>query len=215
MQLLFKQIGKLEKQIESLLDDIEHAALLFKAAIADYLEKRISEFNARLEQISDLESKMDEQRRDIRYKLYSRMLIPDSRGDVLSLLENIDNIIDLTKEVLMQFSIEQPSIPAELHTKFLKLTEASIEAMLNTVLASRVYFRELHLINDYINRTFFFEHEADAIESAIKKEIFGLKDCGLAEKMQLRDFTEHIAGVSDESEAVCERLSVAAVKRNI
>ena len=54
------------------------------------------------------------------------------------------------------------------------------------------------------------------LESGIKRKIFSSDEYGgLAEKMQIRDFAVHIASISDEAEDVCERLSVAAIKRSI
>ncbi len=213
--MFFNKSAQLEAQIDSMLDDISQAAILFHAAIGEYLDGNWDNFNERLERVGKLESDVDVKRRDIRTKLYTKMLIPESRGDVLSLLENIDNVIDLTKDVLQEIRVERPEIPEDLKSDYLKLAEASKEAMNYTVLAARTFFREVHLINDYINKTFIYEHEADVFERQIKEKVFLLEDMDLAHKMQLRDFSIHIASVSDESESVCERLSVAAIKRTI
>ncbi len=216
MSLFFNRVTLLEGEIEAMLDDIARASLIFYAAIKEYLAGDIDKFCDRLKLIDKLESEVDNKRREIRYKLYTKMLIPESRGDVLSLLENIDNVIDLTKEVLTQFDIEHPVIPEHLTADYLDLAEASMQAMDHTVKAARAFFKNIHLINDYINKTYFYEHEADGIEARIKKRLFSQNNPeGLAEKMQLRDLAVHIAAVSDEAESVCERLSVAAIKRTI
>ena len=62
----------------------------------------------------------------------------------------------------------------------------------------------------------FYEHEADKVENKLKRAIFAsneIKD--LAQKNQLRYFAVQIARISDEAEAVCENLSVYAIKRNV
>ena len=216
MSLFFNRVTLLEGEIEAMLDDIAKAALVFHAAIKEYLAGDLDKFCERLKRIDKLESGVDSKRREIRYKLYTKMLIPESRGDVLSLIENIDNVIDLTKEVLTQIDIEQPVVPEHLTADYLNLAEASMNAMDYTVMAARAFFKNIHLINDYINKTYFYEHEADVLEARIKRILFSLDDPKeLAEKMQLRDFAVHIAAVSDEAESVCERLSVAAIKRTI
>ena len=216
MSLFFNQVSLLEGEIEAMLDEISQAGMIFLAAIKDYLDGNQEKFQDRLKKIMEIESDVDDKRREIRYKLYTKMLIPESRGDVLSLLENIDNVIDAMQDTLIQFDIESPDIPDSLKQEFISLADASNEAVNNTVKASRSFFKELHLVNDYINKTYFYEHEADVLESGIKKKVFSSDDYGdLAHKMHIRDFAVHIARISDEAEAVCERLSVAAIKRTI
>lgn len=216
MSIFTSKVSMMEGEIEAMLDEISQAGLIFIAAIREYLKGDWDKFMARLKTIMEMENEVDDRRREIRYKLYTQMLIPESRGDVLSLLENIDNVIDAIKDVLIQFEIETPKIPTELHDDFNDLAVASNEAVNYTVKASRAFFKEIHMINDYINKTYFYEHEADLCESTIKRKVFSSDDYGdLAHKMHIRDFAVHIAGISDEAEAVCERLSVAAIKRSI
>ncbi|MBN2658619.1 MAG: DUF47 family protein [Spirochaetales bacterium] len=216
MSLFVSKVSIMEGEIEALLDEISQAGMLFVATVKDYLKGDTEKFMSRLGTIMRLENDVDDKRREIRYKLYSQMLIPESRGDVLSILENIDNVVDAIKDVLIQFDIEKPLIPEALHGDFLDLSEASNQAVSYTVKAARSFFKEIHLINDYVNKTYFYEHEADICESSIKRKVFSSDDYGdLARKMHIRDFAVHIAGISDEAEAVCERLSVAAIKRSI
>jgi len=216
MGLFLNKVSILEAEIEAMLDEISQAGMIFVAAIKEYLIGDSEKFLSRLKKIMDLESDVDDKRREIRYKLYTQMLIPESRGDVLSILENIDNVIDAIKDVLNQFDIERPLIPESLHRDFIELAVSSNEAVNYTVKASRSFFKDMTQINDYINKTYFFEHEADISESTIKRKVFSSDEYGgLAQKMHIRDFAVHIAGISDEAEDVCERLSVAAIKRTI
>ncbi len=216
MSLFFNKVTMLEGEIEAMLDEISQAGLIFACAIREYLDGEKEKFQNRLQKILQLESDVDDKRREIRYKLYTKMLIPESRGDVLSLLENIDNVIDKIQDVMIQFDIEKPQIPDTLKKEFVELASVSNEAVNNTVKAARSFFKEIHLVNDYINKTYFYEHEADVLETSIKRKIFSSDEYGdLATKMHIRDFAVHIARISDEAEDVCERLSVAAIKRSI
>jgi len=216
MSIFTSKVSAMEGEIEALLDEISQAGMVFVAAIREYLKGDCEKFIRRLDTIMKLENDVDDKRREIRYKLYTQMLIPESRGDVLSLLENIDNVVDAIKDVVIQFDIERPVIPESLHSDFNDLSEASNQAVNYTVKAARSFFKEIYLINDFINKTYFYEHEADICESSIKRKVFSSDQFGdLAMKMHIRDFAVHIAGISDEAEAVCERLSVAAIKRSI
>jgi predicted phosphate transport protein (TIGR00153 family) len=170
-----------------------------------------------MQHVNILETAVDELRRGIRHQLYSKMLLPESRGDMLSLLETIDNVIDTTEEVLVQFDIQRPKIPKELNKDFIELVDASCKAADFTVLAARCYINNSDLINDHINKTFFYEHEADKVENRIKRKLFGSDDfvTDLAGKAHLSKFVELIAKLSDDGQDVCERLSVATIKRSI
>jgi len=217
MSLLFNQTSLIEGDIELLLDNISKSVMIFEAAIKNYLDDEVEKFLKRMENVKELETSVDELRRQIRYKLYTKMLIPESRGDMLSLLENIDNVIDTTEEVLVQFDIQKPKIPKVLNKDLLELVEFSCKAADFTIMAARGYIKNSELINDHINKTYFYEHEADRVENRIKRLLFGSDEIvsDLAEKMHISKFVELIAKLSDDGQDVCERLSVATIKRSI
>jgi hypothetical protein len=216
MSALFNNTISLEVKIENFLDNVTNAGILFKEGIADYLDGDIEQFHNKLREIRGNEESADELRRGIRYRLYKKMLIPESRGDVLGLLETTDNVIDATKKVLGHFDVEKPKIRDFLHSDVLKLAEASAQALDNVVRADRAFFNNREGIQDYIHKVHYYEHEADQLEEQIKKSIFECEEIpDLAEKMQLRDFVEFIASLSDEAEDVAERLSVYAIKRHL
>jgi len=216
MSVLFGKAKNIEAQIEHFFDKITEAGLLFNEGVRDYLNNDIPRFQQRIHDIKKQEGEADDLRREIRYSLYARMLIPESRGDVLGLLETSDNVIDTTKTVISHFDIERPRIPANFKSDFLKLTESSVNALSNLVMASRAFISNNNIIQDYIHKVHFHEHEADQIEEKLKVMIFQSGEIGeLAEKLQLRDFVTNISSLADESEEVAEKLSVYSIKRSI
>ena len=216
MSIFLKRTVSLEAKIEQFLDDVANAGMLFNAGIRDYLDGEMQQFQSRLEEIRHNESDADSMRREIRYNLYKKMLIPESRGDVLGLLETTDNVIDTAKKVMGQFNTERPRIREFLRNDFIKLTDASTEALDNLVKADRAFFSNNDVINDYIHKVHFHEHEADQLEEKVKRLIFSSDEIPeLAEKLHLRDFVTSIASLSDEAEDVTERLSVYSIKRTV
>ncbi|MCP5049053.1 MAG: DUF47 family protein [bacterium] len=203
-------------EIDQFWDTIGEAALVFKAGAYDYFNQRLDRLEARLEQIGRLENNADDLRKSIKYKVYSEMLIPDSRGDVLGLLETSDGVIDRTKKVLYSLEIEKPAIPVSLVEDFKELVDHVVNAMDEMVKASRAFFTDVRIINDYINKVFFYEHEADKLEEQIKRKAFENKEIDtLSQRIHLRYFAEKIALVSDTAEAVCERLAIYSIKRSV
>ncbi len=75
------------KQIDDFLDQVSESGLLFKNGINDYLNGNVNSFNEKMVQVIDFEHAGDALRRSIEEQLYLKTLIPESRGDVLDLLE--------------------------------------------------------------------------------------------------------------------------------
>jgi len=121
--ILFKNANELIKQLERFFDTIDQGILVFKEGVSNYVYEKTENFDDNIRTLSKLESTADEIRRDIEDRLYTRSLMPQVRGDILKLLEAIDDIIDILKKNLYQFDIEMPNIPTELHLDFFKLTE--------------------------------------------------------------------------------------------
>ena len=215
-KLFSSKTKELESNIDSYLDRVENSGLIFLEGIKAYLNGKTEKFENHYRSISALESEADNVRRDIKHKLYTYMLIPESRGDVLGLLETMDDVIDISEKVLEQFSIEKPEIPDFLKSDFLDLTEMCSKTVEELVKGTRAFFREIKLVNDYVNKVHFYEHEADDVEENLKRKAFNSAEIKrLSRKVHMRYFAEKIALVSDVAEAVAERLSVYTIKRRI
>ncbi|HQI49962.1 MAG TPA: DUF47 family protein, partial [bacterium] len=96
MALLFKKSKQIEVQIDEFLDLVIKGGLIFKQAVRYYLQGRLEEFENHLKELNDTEEKGDDLRREIESKLYLRTLIPESRGDVLGLMESSDKVLNQT-----------------------------------------------------------------------------------------------------------------------
>jgi hypothetical protein len=208
-----KKTKKLELQIDEFLDFIINGALIFKQAVKFYLNGEIDQFEERLKEIDKTESDADTLRRTIEEKLYVKTLIPENRGDVLGLLESTDKVMNLIAETLAQFSVEIPKISADVQNLFFELTEATISSVEYLVTALRSYFTNITLVRDNIQKVIFYEKESDKIADKIKRTVFQSSNLELAEKIHMRYFVYHIERIADEAEDVCDRLSIAVIKR--
>jgi predicted phosphate transport protein (TIGR00153 family) len=203
-------------EIDQFWDAISQAALVFNAGADDFFDHKLHRLKVRLDEIHELENKADNLRRSIKYKVYSQMLIPDSRGDVLGLLETSDNVIDRTKKILNSLDIEKPVIPENLLGDFKELAEAAANAVDEMVKAARAFFNNSKIINDFINKVFYYEHEADKLEEMIKRKAFESEEIDmLSRRVQIRYFAEKISLLADDAEDVCERLTIYNIKRSV
>ena len=212
--LPFRRTKELESEIDAFLDKLSESGLLFKRAIGINLNEGASaDFDEKLQAVNRLESEADNLRRSIVTQLYTQTLIPESRGDVLGLLENLDSLINMQEGALWNFSIEQPDIPAEFHGGFVELCDQAVQAAESIVLASRAFFRNIESVGDHMHKVMFYEKEADKISTKLKRAIFN-SDLSLYHKAHLRNFVEHIDNVADSSEDVADRLAIYTIKRS-
>ncbi len=206
----------LQLDMDRLFGMVDQSALLLEEAIKKYLADRNEDFEQKVTEIDQIEHEADTLRRDIKHRLYAEMLIPDSRGDVLGLLETLDNVLDTTKHVTTHFSIEKPAIPPSLKDDFHELSGLCVKTVLELTLAVRAFFRELYRVTEHLDKVHFWEHEADIIEERIKRKAFSIDGIDeFSRRVHLRYFAERISHVADEAEAVAERLAVYAIKRTI
>ena len=210
---VFRRTKALEREIDEFMDNLSQSGLAFQRAVRIFLaEGRSTEFEEKLSQVNELESRTDDLRRSIELQLYTQTLIPESRGDVLGLLENLDSILNLFEGTLWGFSIENPEIPAELHDDYEALVEQATAAVESIVLASRAFFRNIEAVGDHMHKVMFYEKEADKVSTKLKRRIFD-SDLDLARKWHLRHFVEMIDNVADRAEDVADRLAIYTIKR--
>ena len=212
---LFHRTKDLEIKIDQFLDALSESALVFRSAVDAYLDEGCSGlFADKHNHVDRLESYADQLRRDIEIHLYANTLIPESRGDVLGLLENLDHIINLIESVLWSFDVEKPEIPDDCDEGFRKLVAASCDAVEAVVLASRAFFRNIEAVSDHSHKVVYFETEADKASTLLKRKIFE-SDLNLAHKIHLREFAEKIDDIADWSEDVADRLAIYVIKRTV
>lgn len=215
MSILFHSTKKLEHQVDAFFDAVSEGMIVFCAGVNDYLAQDVTRFEQHLTDINRLERDADRLRRDIETSLYSHSLIPEHRGDVLGLLESIDDVIDVAKETLHQFDVERPFIPETFNSAFSELTAKATQAAEMIVISARAFFRDINAVKDHLHKVFFFEKEADAIADRLKRRVFESNELELAQKMHLRYFALHIDTIADEAEDAADRLTISAIKRMV
>lgn len=210
--MFLKKTKKLEIQIDEYLDLVIKGGLIFKLGLKFYLDNQMEEFDNHLKDLRKIEDRADDLRRNIEVKLYTRTLIPEARGDVLGLLESCDKVLNITAETLLEFSVEIPQLLPELKNDFMDLAESSIACLENTVSGIRSYFKNIDAVRDYVIKVQFYKKETDKIAERIKRAVFRT-DNELSFKIHTRYFAFHIERIAEEAEDVCDRLSIAIIKR--
>lgn len=212
---LFGRAKKLESQIDQYLDMVTEAGLIFSNALSIYFEKgSCEEFENYLQRVLALEQSADRLRRRIETMLYEQTLIPELRGDVLGLLEEVDGLINIYEANLFRFSIQTPKIPKAYHAGYMRLSDTAILSVESLILAVRSFFRDIEAVRDHVTKVMFYESEADQISTRVQREIFS-STLGLARKRHLAYFIEHIDELANSAEDIADVLSILTIKRKI
>jgi predicted phosphate transport protein (TIGR00153 family) len=212
----FKHAKKSIDSIEQFLGLIDQGSLIFKDGVRNYLLGNRENFEDNLKTMSNLSSEADIKKREIENILYTQSLMPQLRGDILKLLEELNNIIDLAKTNLFEFDVEVPFIPSELNQDLIKLSELSVLAIDSLIPAARDYFTNPDSVKEKLHRVYLYEKETNKLASSIKRRVFQtIPQLKLSEKFHLRYFTLHIEILSDVAKSAADLLSIMALKRAI
>jgi len=92
MAILFRRTKELEGMIDQFLDHVVEGSLLFRQGVLYYLDDDLEALERCMHELGLLENAGDALRRDVETRMYSETLIPEARGDVLGLLETIDEV---------------------------------------------------------------------------------------------------------------------------
>lgn len=212
---LFAHTRELEQQVDALHDKIVEISMVFKKAVNLFLkEKRSSDYKKLSKEIKIIEHDADTLRREIEKRLYTQNLIPDFRGDVLQLVENLDKVINEFDDVAHGLYLEQPDIPEIYHENLKELVNQVCECAENLAFASRVFFKDFTSVRNYAQKVYFLEHETDKTTAKLLDAVFA-SDLELAHKLQLKTFLREVADIADLAEDCIDQLLIYVIKRDI
>ena len=221
---LFGKTKLLEGQIDENFDKIAEGAIYFERGITAYLET--VEFSdtceEKLSQIIDLKEKCKELRRSIVNTLYSEMLIPDFRGDVLRLLTNLFSLLDdmgknfqdLMIEQSHTYKVDEQGNEQVSTQEFLELVKVVVKSVDIVVVADRAFFRDPKSVRDHIYQVRVYESEADKIAVSLKKKIFDT-ELKFSEQIHLGAIVNAIDAIADKAEDVADELAIYAIQRTL
>jgi predicted phosphate transport protein (TIGR00153 family) len=214
MRIFKKELG-VEKQIDSFLDQVSRSGLIFSQGAEAYLKGERADFALKLTEIIEVEHAGDDLRRSIQQYLYTKTLIPESRGDVLQLIEDMDSLLDRFKGALWRMEIEDLDIEEDFHKDFKLLIKSVVETVETIVRAARAFFKNIASVADHLDKVYFWESESDKISTRLQMAIFRNKELRLSHRMLLRELARHLDKIADRAEDVADRLNIYVIKRSL
>lgn len=213
--ILWKKQKEIAEAVEAYLAETENCLAAFDKAMAIYFAEGLSaSFKQQIEKTHGHESKADDRRREIELAMYGRALIPESRGDILGMLEALDLAPNKCESVLYQIWLQNMSVPQEYSEKLRTLVQVNRESYELLCQAVRHLFSDIEQVLPIVDLVGEKESESDRIERGLIKSVFD--DPGeKAEKILLKELILEIGAISDKAENAADRLRIIAVKQQI
>jgi len=210
---IFKTSKSVALSIDEFFDKIDLGILNLKKGVNNYVNENNEEFDLNLNTLTFLEKEADSIKRKIENEFYMHSLMPNYASDILNLLDSVDDIIDMSKDVLSQFDVEKPHLHEQITTDYLELVNLSVKSVENVIPAARIFFTSPEQVKEKIQKAIFYHKETKALSNNIKRKIFQESDITkLSEKIHLRYFTLHIEQISDVAKNVAQQLSSLVIK---
>ncbi len=185
----------------------------FDTGISDYCENGEGEVEKWLRSVHKRESECDLLRREIEIDLFKKSLLPETREDLMNLLEALDMIINTAEASMRKIYVEHLKLPEELCQPMTRIAHVSVQA---GILAMDMAVNAL----EDGKRAIELDREIDLLESTVdsiqQETLYNLfdSDMELAGKLMIRDIIEDVAQISDLAEDASSRIMVFLAKRH-
>lgn len=211
--LFWKTERKIQNEFESYLQQTEECVALFRNALDVYFTEGLgNHFTELVNQTHRAERLADDRRRDIEMSMYDKELIPESRGDVMGMLEAIDLVPNQCESILYQIWIESLVVPREYHEELSQLIAANTQTVDHLCVIARALFRNPRSVSQGASLVVDSEAASDEIERHLLKKIFD-SDMDKSDKILLKDLIQEIGAISDRAENASDQLRIISVKR--
>jgi uncharacterized protein len=215
VDFLFKKQKRIEEMIHAYIDHFLGCVQSFKTGMNCYFEKGTgADFDYWVNKTHKEESALDDLRRTIELELYSKELLPESRGDILGLLETADKLPNKLESILFQIQCENIVLPKDLVPDIDTVLQQSYEACYVVAEAIKNLFQKKDRILELTQKIDQFESFCDHIERKMITKVFQSDmDCGM--KVLLKQLILQIGDITDVAENVADRITISSVKGQI
>ena len=210
---LFGAQHEIQKKLAEYLDQMERMALDLRGGIEAYLKNDMDGFTSAFERINEAEHRLDMLRRNIEQEIYGRRLLPDTRGDILGLLESMDKIPNRIQALTREMTLQKVAAPSRLHPSLIRLTDRDMQIVQVLARTAWAFLDKPDEVKKGAQELSDHEHEGDAIEQEAVALTFDDDNLELAHKLQLHRLIDDLGSICDIAEDVGDRVVIAALKR--
>lgn len=140
--------------------------------------------------------------------------MPESRGDLLGLLEALDKVPNKAEELVYDIHLQRVVFPNTLRDQFCTLVEKNVYCVQVLYEAASAIFKDIDAVFSLTEAIRQIENEIDELERQLIREVFKIEE-RLSYQNLMHRIIRGICDISDKSQNVSERLAILAVKRQI
>ncbi len=214
-EFLFRKQREVESLIYRYLDNLEITKNRFAEAMNTCLDNGLCDhFEFLIVQTHKFESKADDIREEIKTLMYGKALIPESRGDIMGLLESIDEIPRLFELILYTIKNQKLLLPPFIVPDIRELIEVSVASCDLMLKEVQALFKKTEGIREFVSKIDQNESHCDHIERRIITRIFD-SDADPFQKLQLKELIVHMGEMADRVDRVSKRVNIISMKRRV
>jgi predicted phosphate transport protein (TIGR00153 family) len=209
---LFRLNRELRQQLAVYVEKARLVAETFRDGLRHYRQHGLQDLDQFARVSHREESECDRLRRQVERDLFAKSLLPESREDIMGLLEHLDLVINQAEDVLRQIVLQRIELPLPFQDAYAELGERSYEAaavLLEQAAAALANDPRTRELGDAVKAC---ESRVDQSEQHLVAALFA-SDLELARKLHYRDLVTMTAEISDLAEDAANLLTVFALKR--
>ena len=212
---IFKKNQRLLDRLEEYLNVAQEAIDEFIQAFKYVLKEGIDEhLEVLARQTHSKESNADDIRRKIEHEMYAKSLLPESRRDLLEIIEQLDRLPNRGESILNMFLTQQTPLIDIIKPDMIELIELSRETVKYTIEATRDCFYNTGKMKELARLIDNNESIGDRLERKMIKTIFS-SDIDTGEKLIQKEFILEVGAICDLCERVSDKLVITSIKRSI
>ncbi|MDF1525214.1 MAG: DUF47 family protein [bacterium] len=216
LQTIFKKQYQVESLVIKYLEAIEMAQENFALALETCLmdDKACGDFSFLSDETHRFESQADDVREEIKTLMYDKVLLPESRGDIMRLLDGIDYVPRYMEIVLNILKTQMLVIPDFLIPDIRELVAASLEACALMRWQVEDLFKRKGRIKELLAVIDLKESQCDKIERRLISAIFE-SDLDGFQKLQLKELVIFLGDISDQVDTISKQINIMSLKRRV
>lgn len=208
-----------QKKIESLFDKycdtVAECMKTFEKSFQSHCENSDREIARKnYAEVHHFESLADDIIEEIEVMMFSKSLFPESRSDILKLIELMDKVPNRTEHAVQQLSIQNISIPSEYATEILELVRLCHRCVDVMLESARKLFSDYTNAAVAVGKVDELETEADTVEGNIIERIFSSEMDGF-DKIILQNLIVGLGAICDRAENAADHVLIMVAKRKV
>jgi|GEM_PF-3571530 len=210
---LFRRNRELREQLGVYVEKARVVLDTFRDGLRHYLAGGLDGLDGYVQASHSGESACDGIRRQVERDLFAKSLLPESREDIMALLEHVDPVLNQAEDVVRQILLQRILLPQAFLAGYgdlgMRCHEAGMTLFDQAAAALRNDPRS-RALGDAVKAC---ESRIDQSEQQLVAALFA-SDLPLAEKLHYRDLVTMTAAIGDLAEDAANLLTVFALKRD-